>query len=460
MARINWLNPRDMRFSAGVDRGVFYPKDGTPGEAWLGLVNVSIEEDESKLTPIWIDGFVRGYDTAPGQTKGSIEALTYPETFATYAGGELELAPGFHAHNQDRREFDLCYRTLEGDALSGYLSEYRLHLIYNALASMDGRSYGTITDATEPESVSWSLVATPRFDTDSAPTSYFTISTWDVHPYLILQVENILYGVNADEDPSMISPTLAQEILEQEPPEMLRNLARDPSFEGELTGSYGWYSLSASTKYELSNEWAIDGWVSGKVTRISTASNTVGIETTVAPADLDRFMGVRVTAHVDQRLGMSVPVLNVVRGTTNVKVNIPTTHGDHVVQAILDTQSETDQARVRLTLNYSTGIGLVDDEIAFDNVVIVTAETEEELNDKLALLDQLAQMDAMWHGFQSGGFFDGRRDDKKWGYGEWLGKENKSISVYRSFGLPFDTAMRLKGFGLEPFGLTPFGGQS
>ena len=70
MTRINWINPKNRRFSAGVDRGVFYPKDGSPGEAWLGLTKVSISEDSPKHEEIWLDGFVRGYDSAPGQTTG------------------------------------------------------------------------------------------------------------------------------------------------------------------------------------------------------------------------------------------------------------------------------------------------------------------------------------------------------------------------------------------------------
>lgn len=460
MTRINWINPKNRRFSAGVDRGVFYPKDGSPGEAWLGLTKVSISEDSPKHEEIWLDGFVRGYDSAPGQTTGSLEALTYPESFALHSGGEMEIAPGFNAQNQARRPFDLVYRSSEGDALSGYLSEYRLHLLYNVHAKPSSVNYATITESTDPETRSWDLTTTPRFDTEGMPTAYFTISTWDVHPYLILQIENVLYGIDAAEDPSMISPALAQELLEQEPPEILKNLIRDPSFEGSLTGSYGWYSLSASTLYERSNEWSVSGWVSGKVTRVALMDNTVGMETTIAAADLKRFIALRVIAHVDERIGTSKPRVNLVRGTQNVSVSVPTEIGDHVVQAVLDTTDQTGLARVRLTLNYSSGMGLVDDEIAFDNVIVITAETEEDLEYKLTLLDQLAQMDALWHGYQSGGYFDGSRDDKKWGYGEWVGKKDQSMSIYRSFGLPFDTATRLRGFGLEPFGLTPFGGQS
>ena len=445
MSRLSWSNPEERRVSSGVDRGVFYPKNGDPGVSWNGLINVSVEEQDIEVSRVYVDGFPRAHEIEVGDFAGSLEAYSYPEEFAEYAGGQKKLARGFNAHMQTRSLFDLCFRTKDATSLTGDFSDYTIHLVYNAIAIPSAVSYGTIQEEPEPIAYSWDLEALPITFEDGVPSSYFTVSTRNTHPYLIRQIENVLYGVEAGEDPKMISLEVARQVLEQSPPEILRNLARDPSFEGQLGGVNGWQTFPGSTSLEYSYEWAGEGYVSAKVSRTNTDTTYVGLQTNIPSAQTNRFIGVQVVARVNEGVGISQPRVSVSRGSRQETTLVPKSDGAHVVRVILDAASESGDAAITLMLNHTTPIGVIGEYIYFDNVVIMTADTETALTQKFKLLDQL------------GGFFDGDKDFKKWGYGQWTGVRDKSVSIFRSFGLP-EGGQPIGGFGIDPFGISPFGG--
>lgn len=445
MTRLNWTDPLARRFQDGVDQGVFYPKPfGSRGSAWPGLLSVDVKEAGATATPIYMNGYIVAYYNVPSEFAASIEAINIPDAFNNYANGRLKIARGFSAHNQARREFDFVFRTKQGSAASGELDEYILHLVYNAQAIPGGQAYATIADSQDPVSFSWEIVSIPIRDIGGVlPTPYLTLDTREVHPYLMGQIEQILYGNESDDSiPQMVEPELAIEILSQDAPEYFRNYCIDPTFEGVT----GWNASTSSTEFVRDSEWASEGFSSGVVRRKNSESMSVGIEMSVPAAKVGAFAVVLVKVHVDERLGTSIPRVRVrTEDGPETYSDQLTGAGTHQVALIHEVGIADKRVFVTLALNWLTGKGATGDVVAFDDVVVAFFDSIEEAEEGRDIV------------LAMGSYFDGDRDDGKWGHGEWVGARDGSESVYRSFGLPYDNGRMIHGFGLDPFGERPFG---
>lgn len=446
MTRLNWDAPTDRRFRAGVDRGVYYPKpDGSFGFAWPGLISVTVNEDGAENKPIYMNGYVVAHHRTPSAFSASIEALQAPDSFNHAAGGRKKIARGLSAHNQARTDFDFSFRTMQGDNALGTASEYVIHLVYGASAVPAGLSHSTIADTEEPEGTSWEISAVPLRGLEGLlPTPYLTIDTYETHPYLVNQIEQVLYGVDGDDGGAqMIDPELAIEILSQDYPEYFRNYCINPTFEGTT----GWNYSTTSTELEFSSEWGSDGFSSAVIRRTNTTSESCWIEMTVPKEKAKAYVVVFAKLRIDERVGESQPRIRVkTYDGAETYSDIYSEHGVHQIALIHKNDKLDEDVYVQLALNYLVGKGNTGDQVAYDDIVVMQFDTEAEAEEGL---DILAQM---------GGYFDGDRDDGKWGYGEWDGLKDGSESVYRSFGTPYDSRVRIRGFGIDPFGLTSFGG--
>src|SRR5690606_8943338 len=117
MARVVWDAPGARRFETGVDRGVLYPQGGN-GVAWNGLRAVKHRHTGGTADPYYVDGVQYANAPTPERFSGTIEAYTYPREFELLDGAE-EAIQGLYVHQQLRRSFGLCYRTLIGNDLDG-----------------------------------------------------------------------------------------------------------------------------------------------------------------------------------------------------------------------------------------------------------------------------------------------------------------------------------------------------
>ena len=197
MTRLTWDSSESIRYELGVDRGVFYPRQG-PGVPWNGLVSVNEDKVGGDRTSYYHDGskFAEGVSTTI--YSATLKALSCPREFLVCIG-EREIVPGFSVTGQRHRNFNLSYRTLIGDI------GYKIHLIYNASAMNSGknnRSRGTTGAALEME---WRINAVPPIPGNFAPTAHFVVDSTEIDPTKLELLETYLYGndVNAPAMPGL-----------------------------------------------------------------------------------------------------------------------------------------------------------------------------------------------------------------------------------------------------------------
>ena len=425
MSKINWDDLEQRRFSAGVDRGVFYPRvENQPGVAWNGLTSVQTSEDGVDVKPVFIDGEIQTYDVSPGQFKAVVEAFTYPEEFSIYANGENEIEQGFVATAQDRGIFDLSYRTMDGDALTGHPVEYKIHLVYNAIAIPSDINYATIGDETEPMTFSWDFYTTPMvFEDGKRPTAHFKIKTRHVHPYLIGLIEDILYGTEAGVDAKMPTVTEVAEILATVPPEQLRNVFVNPRFENNASVAFSVYNGSVqiannrititpsainthcyAESPDLISILPADSWVSGAITIGFDAYHTSVLQTYPMRSFALRY-----------RVGATWFILQSTVARSSAGQYRLYLSPKHI---------PADVAEIRLYLYNGLQHATPFIPVYFTDLVLITDDVEADLRSKYELLLSLPNK-----------HFDGYTDNGKWGYGEWTDVVDNSESIYRSFGV-------------------------
>lgn len=202
MTKLSWGAVGSHFYEAGVDRGVLYV-DGYPGVPWNGLTSVSESPSGGDPKSFYVDGVKYLAVPSPEEFEGTITAFTYPDEFVQ-CDGDSQPRSGLFLTHQRRKSFCLSYRTLIGNDTSQALG-YKLHIIYNALASPSERSNETLKDSTDPTDFSWKITCKPPAMAGYRPTSHIVIDSRNTDPSVLSAVEDILYGT--DEDQSRI-PTL------------------------------------------------------------------------------------------------------------------------------------------------------------------------------------------------------------------------------------------------------------
>jgi hypothetical protein len=181
MTRLTW---GDRPYDYGVDRGVFYPKGGV-GYAWNGLVSVSETSIDASQLLLYIDGVGHANQLLIGSFSANIEAITYPEEFEPFDGyADLYSA-------QRRRRFDFSYRVMQEDG------HYKIHLVYNVLASPTERNNTSLDDTNDIGLFSWEFLTRPELVKDAKSSAHFVIDTKYVYPHVLGLIQDRLYGTEA-----------------------------------------------------------------------------------------------------------------------------------------------------------------------------------------------------------------------------------------------------------------------
>lgn len=210
MAKIVWDDSGERLYETGTRRGVLYPKTDLgvydKGVAWNGLTAVTESPSGAEETALYADD-VKYLSLYSAEEFGfTVEAYTYPDEWAI-CDGSLEVAAGVNVSQQVRRGFGMCYRTVLGNDQQGENYGYKLHLIYNAMASPSDRSYATINDSPDAITFSWECKTTPvSFDVDKKPTALITIDSTKADADKLTALENALYGTISTE-PRLPSPS-------------------------------------------------------------------------------------------------------------------------------------------------------------------------------------------------------------------------------------------------------------
>ena len=208
---VKWDEVGKRLYEIGVDRGMFYPLAETSqgsgvyeynnGESWSGLSKVTDKHEGADVNDIWADNMKYLSLRAAEKYGATIECYTYPDGFKA-CNGEVDLVPGVTAGMQTRKAFGFSYRSRIGNDTDFQDHGYKIHLVYNATASPTEKSYGTINDSTDVESMSFDIETTsiPIDATgyeDIKPTSYLEIDSTKVNATKLADFEQILYGTAA-----------------------------------------------------------------------------------------------------------------------------------------------------------------------------------------------------------------------------------------------------------------------
>lgn len=192
-----WDQAGERLYETGVDRGVLYIPDVNgdfnDGVAWNGLVSVSESPTGAESNAQYADNIKYLNLVAKEEFEATLEAFTYPDEFAQFDGA-AEIQPGVQIGQQNRTPFGLCYRTLIGNDLQGTDLGYKLHIIYNALATPTEKAYGTVNESPEAITFSWDLTTTPVAVTGFKPTASVVIDSTKVEAADLTALEAILYG--------------------------------------------------------------------------------------------------------------------------------------------------------------------------------------------------------------------------------------------------------------------------
>lgn len=208
MSRLVWDRVGERLYETGVSKGVLYPMQtgGTydKGVAWNGLSTVTESPSGAEPTAVYADNVKYLNLMSSEEFGGTIEAFTSPDEFAE-CDGSVEIAPGVYAGQQNRKMFGFSYQTILGNDVDSNDYGYKIHLVYNCLASPSEKGYQTVNDSTEAMSLSWEFSTTPAEITTlidgkkMKPSAVIELDSTKVDKAKLAALEEILYGTDEAE---------------------------------------------------------------------------------------------------------------------------------------------------------------------------------------------------------------------------------------------------------------------
>lgn len=207
MSKLVWDNTGDRLYETGVKNCVLYPQvEGAypKGVAWNGITAVTESPSGAEANPLYADDIKYLNLISAEEFGATIEAYMYPEEFAE-CDGSAAIAKGVMIGQQKRKAFGLAYKTTLGNDTEGNEYGYKLHIIYNALASPSEKSYTTINDSPEAITFSWEVTTTPVNVTGMKPTASITIDSTKADATKLAALEEKLFG-SADSEAMLPLP--------------------------------------------------------------------------------------------------------------------------------------------------------------------------------------------------------------------------------------------------------------
>jgi|LakMenE18May11ns_1017448.scaffolds.fasta_scaffold9954828_4 hypothetical protein len=193
MPKITWDAVGDRYYESGLDNGVLYLPDGS-AVPWNGLTSINESLDRS-AEAVFLDGSKINDVVKLGTFTATLSAVTYPNELDEINGAE-ELRSGVHLNEQPQKTFALCYRTKIGNDFEGSEAGYKIHIVYNITAIPSEKTYATASDDPSLVEFEWELFTTPEHIEGYRPSAYMVINTAELDPWLLEEIEAILYGTN------------------------------------------------------------------------------------------------------------------------------------------------------------------------------------------------------------------------------------------------------------------------
>ena len=208
MARLNWNIPGSRHYETGIDRVVLYVGDN-PGVAWPGVLAIAESSSGGEASPYYVDGVKYLNLSTREEFTATIEALSSPVEF-DICNGVRPMAVGLLATQQPRKPFGLTYRTLIGSDNSVPGTDFKIHMIYNALAGPSSVTHKTLEDSPDVNTLSWDLTTLGFSYPGLAPIAHLVVDTRQIKAYtnpennqvfakndIVENIESHLYGTDA-----------------------------------------------------------------------------------------------------------------------------------------------------------------------------------------------------------------------------------------------------------------------
>lgn len=207
---ITWDEATKHLYETGIDHMVLYKPDAngdyTDGVAWNGITAFNETPSGADSNPIFADN-IKYLDLRAAEEFGAtLECLYTPAEFAE-CDGIKEVATGIFVYQQARKSFGLSYRTIIGNDILHNDYGYKLHLLYNATAAPSEKSYSTVNDSPETSTLSYEITTTPIAVPGMKNTALITIDSTKVSAASMKNLEDVLYGVEANSTPRLPQPS-------------------------------------------------------------------------------------------------------------------------------------------------------------------------------------------------------------------------------------------------------------
>jgi hypothetical protein len=213
MAKLIWGKNGERTFETGVKQGVLFVE----GDAvvWNGLISINDSPNGGSPQPYYQDGTKYIEVSEVEEYHATLEAFLSPPEF-DLCDGTVAIHYGLFVTQQPRKKFGLAYRTEIGNDLEGLGRGYKIHLIYNAMASPTDREYASLSDSSDPIKFSWDLTATPVSVKGLAPTAHVIIDSTIMEPEVLTAIENMIYGTDST-SPYLPTPDELLTLIENTP---------------------------------------------------------------------------------------------------------------------------------------------------------------------------------------------------------------------------------------------------
>jgi len=196
MPALVWDQVGERIYETGISKGVLYKSDGY-GVPWNGLTSVD-EDISTEAEAVYFDGVKFNDIVTVGDFSATLRAFTYPDEFLPYEG-TVEEQTGFYIANQRPSRFSMSYQTLIGDDVVGVECGYKIHILYNLTAIPSQKTYQTMSVDAEPIEFEWQITSIPEILENYRPTAHVIINSCKIDPYLLQDIEDILYGDEEDQ---------------------------------------------------------------------------------------------------------------------------------------------------------------------------------------------------------------------------------------------------------------------
>lgn len=199
--RLQWDETGKKFYETGLDRGVLYPLSNAgaydKGVSWNGLTAVNENPSGAEPQKFYADNILYATIMSAEEYKATIECYQTPEEFDA-CDGTAELSSGIEIGQQTRQKFGFSYRTKIGNDVNAELG-YKIHVVYNCLASPSGKDHKTINDNPDLDSLSYEVSADPiNVGGNYKPTATLTIDSTKVSAANLKALEDVLYGIEAE----------------------------------------------------------------------------------------------------------------------------------------------------------------------------------------------------------------------------------------------------------------------